>query len=81
MMPAYGLQDDLLCLPPDFATGMFYNDLEESEAKHDYQLKTVEMAGFPKEKTETLEIGHIPWFTKPEEVRQLVFCIINGVKK
>ncbi|MCJ1331853.1 hypothetical protein MMC10_008545 [Thelotrema lepadinum] len=103
------LQDGLLSLPPDFAMGMFYHDLEENQAKHwtcllqpqsvgvydsslthetyrdipssyiltardqafkhDYQLKTVEMAGFPKERTETLGTGHMPWFTKPDEVR------------
>ena len=105
-------------LPPDFAQGMFYNDLEEEQAKHwtsllkpqsegyvmffpkhpniksevlfrvydsplthetykeissgyllasndqafkyDYQVKTVEMVGFPKEMTKTMETGHMP---------------------
>lgn len=48
--------------------------------KHDYQLKTVEMAGFPEEKTKTLETGHIPWLTKPEEVKQFVLRIAREAK-
>ena len=128
----------MIPLSPEFAMGMFYNDLEESEAKYwtslvkpqsegyftvrrlllcqvsnivfrvydsplthetykvirsgylltakdqafpyDYQLKTVEMRGFPKEMTKTMETGHMPFLTRPEEVKQFVLQIADGVK-
>ena len=47
---------------------------------HDYQLKTVAMAGFPKERTKTMDTGHCPFLTKPEEVKDFVVYIAEGAK-
>ena len=47
---------------------------------YDYQVKTVEMIGFPKEKTKFMETGHIPFLTKPAEVRDFIIYIANGRK-
>ena len=46
--------------------------------KYDYQLKTVEMAGFPKEMTKTMETGHVPFLTKPEEVKEFIIHVAKG---
>lgn len=48
---------------------------QDNAFKHDYQLKTVEMRNFAKDKMLTLETGHVPWFTKPDEVKAFVFRI------
>ena len=49
--------------------------------KYDYQLKTVEMAGFPKEMTLTVDTGHTPFLTKPEVVKEFILRVAGGGKK
>ena len=45
---------------------------------YNYQLKTVQMAGFAKELTKTMGTGHAPFLTKPEEVKNFVLQIAGG---
>ncbi|MCJ1436719.1 hypothetical protein MMC27_006101 [Xylographa pallens] len=44
---------------------------------YDLQLKTVELAGFPKEMTKTIETGHTPWLTNPEEVKDFIIQVAD----
>ena len=46
--------------------------------KHDYQLQTVKMTGFPKERMLTMETGHMPFLTQPDKVKQFVLHIADG---
>ncbi|MCJ1251283.1 hypothetical protein MMC30_008514 [Trapelia coarctata] len=105
----------LIALPPDFAKGMFYNDLSEEQAdswtsllkpqsagvfqsplthetyrdipsaylmttkdqafKHEYQLKTVQEAGFSM--VETIETSHSPFLSKPEKVTRFIMKVVE----
>ena len=47
--------------------------------KHEYQLKTVERAGLTA--TKVMETGHSPFLSRPEEVRDIIICFVEGLQQ